>query len=102
MIQPPTERRGAPRHTLSQEIELVSGAHRFPAALTNISATGLQAQVDPSVYDVSDGIDAVRLGAADDLALTVHWGIFDGRFGATFQDLDAAAPQVESYLTTAT
>lgn len=68
----------------------------FPAELTNISVAGLQARVDPVTFDeIRERIDGVRFGNAPPLSITLHWGFFDGRFGASFKDDLAARPIVE-------
>ncbi|MCB1330873.1 MAG: hypothetical protein KDK28_16165 [Maritimibacter sp.] len=68
----------------------------YPAELTDISPAGFQARLDAVVFDeIREQIDGVRFGTRPPLAVTLHWGFFDGRFGASFKDNLAAQPVLE-------
>lgn len=96
MNKPFIEQRTDPRAATAVAIELVAGSARLPASLTNLSRSGMQARIDPDLADVTSEITALRLGDGPELAITVHWGLFDGRFGASFKDQKAAATQLAS------
>lgn len=71
---------------------------RFPAELTDISPAGFQARLDAVVFDeIRERIDSVRFGTRPPLAVTLHWGFFDGRFGASFKDSLSARPVLEEF-----
>ena len=54
------------------------------------------ARVDAVTFDeIRDRIDGVRFGSLPPLPIKLHWGFFDGRFGASFKDELSARPIVE-------
>lgn len=70
----------------------------YPADLTDISQAGFQARLDAVVFDeIRERIDSVRFGTRPPLPVTLHWGFFDGRFGATFKDSLTARPVLEEF-----
>ncbi len=90
------DRRSVERTPGPQDFAVLVDDESFPAVLTDISVAGLQARVDAVTFDeIREGIDAVRFGDTPPLSITLHWGLFDGKFGASFKDNLMARPIVE-------
>ena len=93
------ERRAAARRAVAHDFEVLVDDRSFPAELADISAGGLQARVDAVTFDeIRERIDGVRFGRSPPLAVTLRWGFFDGRFGASFKDRLEAGPVVEQVI----
>ena len=93
------DRRGTKRTPKPQGFAVLVDEQSFPAELTDLSVAGLQARVDAVTFDeIREGIDGVRFGDAPPLSITLHWGFFDGRFGASFKDDVMARPIIERIL----
>lgn len=87
-----TARRTPGNHVFSVMVDEQS----YPAELTDISIRGFQARVDAVTFDeIRDRIDGVRFGSLPPLPIKLHWGFFDGRFGASFKDELSARAIVE-------
>lgn len=96
------ERRAVRRTPGPRTFAVLVDEKSFPAELTDISVAGFQARLDPITFDeIREQIDGVRFGDAPPLAITLHWGFFDGRFGASFKDGIAARPIVERLIAVA-
>lgn len=94
-----TDRRRVERAADPQAFCVLVDDVSFPAELTDISVAGLQARVDAVTFDeIRERIDGVRFGSLPPLSITLHWGFFDGRFGASFKDDLMARPVVERIL----
>ncbi|HCQ65033.1 MAG TPA: hypothetical protein DIU07_07645 [Rhodobacteraceae bacterium] len=96
MSETPHDRRSVARTPGPQAFAVLVDDESFPAVLTDISVAGLQARVDAVTFDeIRERIDGVRFGDMPPLSITLHWGLFDGRFGASFKDDLMARPIVE-------
>ena len=101
MSEIPRARRSVGRTLGLQAFSVLVDEESFPAVLTNISVAGLQARVDAVTFDeIRERIDGVRFGNTPPLSITLHWGLFDGRFGASFKDDLMARPIVERIIAT--
>lgn len=90
------ERRSVPRIPGPRSFSVLVDEQCFPAELADISVAGFQARLDAVTFDeIREKIDGVRFGNAPPLSITLHWGFFDGTFGASFNDQLMAAPVVE-------
>ena len=96
MSETPGDRRRVGRRPGPQAFAVLVDDESFPAVLTDISVAGLQARLDAVTFDeIRERIDGVRFGDMPPLSITLHWGLFDGRFGASFKDDLMARPIVE-------
>ncbi|MCB1357419.1 MAG: hypothetical protein KDK53_13280 [Maritimibacter sp.] len=82
-----SERRRIGRNPRQVAFAVMVEDESFPAELTDISTAGIQARLDAVLFDeIRERIDGVRFGTRPPLPITLHWGFFDGRFGASFKD----------------
>lgn len=99
MCENDQDRRQGARQPGAREFAVLVDEVSYPARLIDISHGGLQVQLDALTFDeIREQIDAVRFGPAPPLSVTLHWGFFDGRFGASFNDRVMAAPIVEAVM----
>ena len=99
MTQARPERRALDRTRRTGGIEVLADDRSFAAELSDLSVAGLQARIDAVIFDeIRERIDAVRFDGGPPLPIALVWGIFDGRFGASFRDRPMARPEVERYL----
>lgn len=90
------DRRKARRTPGNHVFAVMVDEKSYPAELTDISISGFQARVDAVTFDeIREQIDGVRFGTMPPLPITLQWGFFDGRFGASFKDQLTARPIIE-------
>ena len=99
MTENAQDRRDMPRVEMPLAFDVLVDERSYPAELFDISAAGLQARLDPVTFDeIREKIDGVRFSKGPPLAIKLHWGFFDGTFGASFKDRPMAAPIVEEII----
>lgn len=99
MAEVTPDRRRHTRASASGDFRVLVDERSYPAEFFDLSPAGMQARVDPMVFDeIREKINAVRFGDHPPLAVTVHWGFFDGNFGVSFIDRLDAGPIVEKVL----
>lgn len=93
------ERRRLARAAVGGDLQVMVDEIGYPAEMSDLSPLGVQVRVDPVIFDeIREKIDAVRFGSHPPLAIQMRWGFFDGRFGASFLDEEAARPIVDQVL----
>lgn len=93
------ERRRHPRAPVTGTVQVMVDDKCYPAELADLSPRGMQARLDPLVFDeIRESIDAVRFDSLPPLAVKLQWGFFDGNFGASFKDDLEAGHVIEHFI----